>query len=68
MLYDYDEAAAAVNRICDSNCYVRPKTDCPFYAVCNMVLSKGADAEKERTEAFEAAVIKRYHELKNGRF
>lgn len=67
MLYGYDEAAAAVNKICDSKCYASPKINCPFYEVCKMRLPEGADSEKDRTEKFEAALIQRYQELKKGR-
>ena len=62
-MFGYDEVVAEVNKICDSNCFSTPKTDCPYYCVCQMCLPDGAEYEQERTEIFEAALMKRYYEL-----
>ena len=62
-MFGYDEVAAEVNKICVGDCYKRPRTECPYYGVCSMRLPEGEECEQERTEKFEAALIKRYYEL-----
>lgn len=60
----YDEAAREINKICTSDCWKNPKTDCPYFDICtDLALIQNPD-EYERTRAFEDAMTGRYMKLK----
>lgn len=65
MTLEYDRIAAEINKICDSCCWHTPRPDCPFYSVCTDPAFDVISDERERTEAFETALVNRFHELQN---
>ena len=63
MTPEYDRVASEINKICDSCCWHTPRPDCPFYSVCTDPAFDVISDEWERTEAFEAALVRRFREL-----
>lgn len=58
-----DKIIAAVNAVCDSCCRKELRTDCPYAVVCGDSSIDEIEDERERTAAFESAIVRRYLEL-----